>query len=91
MQLRVFYARNQTLIWRHFGPALTGAINQAGAVRSRASQRKATSDWMELEKQRGISITSTVLSFEVRAPPISIHYLSSEFYSSRYYRMHYHA
>lgn len=34
--------------------------------RSRASQRKATSDWMDLEKQRGISITSTVLSFEVR-------------------------
>jgi translation elongation factor EF-G len=46
---------------------------------------------MELEKQRGISITSTVLSFEVRPPPISIHYLSSEFYSSRYYQMPYHA
>mmetsp|Transcript_17651 Transcript_17651/g.23237 ORF Transcript_17651/g.23237 Transcript_17651/m.23237 type:complete len:609 (+) Transcript_17651:70-1896(+) len=41
-----------------------GAIQDAGAVRSRASQRKATSDWMELEKQRGISITSTVLSFD---------------------------
>ncbi len=33
-------------------------------MRSRSDQRKATSDWMELEKQRGISITSTVLSFE---------------------------
>ena len=41
-----------------------GAINQAGAVRSRASQRSAKSDWMEMEQQRGISITSTVLSFD---------------------------
>lgn len=40
-----------------------GAINQAGAVKSKRAQRKATSDWMELEKQRGISITSTVLQF----------------------------
>jgi peptide chain release factor 3 len=41
-------------------------LNGVGvSFRSRASQRKATSDWMELEKQRGISITSTVLSFEV--------------------------
>ena len=41
-----------------------GAIQQAGAVKARGNQRKATSDWMELEKQRGISITSTVLQFE---------------------------
>jgi peptide chain release factor 3 len=41
-----------------------GALQQAGAVRTRADQRAATSDWMELEQQRGISITSTVLSFE---------------------------
>ncbi len=40
-----------------------GAIHQAGAVKSKRAQRKATSDWMELEKQRGISITSTVLQF----------------------------
>ena len=33
-----------------------GAIQQAGAVKARGNQRKATSDWMELEKQRGISI-----------------------------------
>ena len=32
-----------------------GAIQQAGAVKARGNQRKATSDWMELEKQRGIS------------------------------------
>lgn len=41
-----------------------GAINLAGAVTSRKNQRAATSDWMELEKQRGISITSTVLQFD---------------------------
>jgi peptide chain release factor 3 len=43
-----------------------GAIQLAGAVTARKNQRKATSDWMELEKQRGISITSTVLQFEYR-------------------------
>lgn len=41
-----------------------GAIHQAGAVKARRAQRKATSDWMEMEQQRGISITSTVLQFE---------------------------
>jgi peptide chain release factor 3 len=41
-----------------------GAIQDAGAVKARAEQRKATSDWMEIEKQRGISVTSTVLSFD---------------------------
>ena len=41
-----------------------GAIQDAGAVKARADQRKATSDWMEIEKARGISVTSTVLSFE---------------------------
>lgn len=45
---------------------------QAGAVRSRSDQRKATSDWMELEKQRGISITSTVLSFEYNGNHINL-------------------
>jgi len=43
-----------------------GAIQLAGAVTARKNQRKATSDWMELEKQRGISITSTVLQFEYK-------------------------
>ena len=41
-----------------------GAIHEAGAVKARRTQRKATSDWMEMEQQRGISITSTVLQFE---------------------------
>ncbi|GAB5361371.1 hypothetical protein AAMO2058_000707800 [Amorphochlora amoebiformis] len=49
-----------------------GAIQSAGAVRARASQRKATSDWMELEKERGISITSTVLSFEYQDSRINL-------------------
>jgi peptide chain release factor 3 len=40
-----------------------GAIHEAGAVKARREQRHATSDWMEMEKQRGISITSTVLQF----------------------------
>ncbi|MBY0549011.1 MAG: peptide chain release factor 3 [Candidatus Obscuribacterales bacterium] len=43
-----------------------GAIEEAGAVKSKRAQRSATSDWMELEKQRGISITSTVLQFEYK-------------------------
>lgn len=41
-----------------------GAVQEAGAVRSRKTQRAATSDWMEMERQRGISVTSTVLQFE---------------------------
>ncbi|MCM1982759.1 peptide chain release factor 3 [Lyngbya confervoides] len=41
-----------------------GAIHEAGAVKARRSQRHATSDWMEMEQQRGISITSTVLQFD---------------------------
>lgn len=45
-----------------------GAIQDAGAVKARADQRKATSDWMEIEKQRGISVTSTVLSFQYSPP-----------------------
>ncbi len=41
-----------------------GAIEQAGAVRARKHQRLAVSDWMTMEQERGISITSTVLQFE---------------------------
>ncbi len=41
-----------------------GAIQLAGSVKARRNQRKATSDWMDMEKERGISITSTVLQFE---------------------------
>ncbi len=41
----------------------SGAVQEAGAVKSRKHARTATSDWMELEKERGISISSTVLHF----------------------------
>jgi peptide chain release factor 3 len=40
-----------------------GAIQFAGAVKGRKAARHATSDWMELEKQRGISVTSSVMQF----------------------------
>jgi peptide chain release factor 3 len=38
-------------------------------VKAKRAQRSATSDWMELEQQRGISITSTVLQFAYGATP----------------------
>ena len=41
-----------------------GAVEMAGAVRGRKAQRHATSDWMAIERERGISITSTALQFE---------------------------
>lgn len=41
----------------------SGAIDLAGSVRAKKDQRQTTSDWMELERQRGISVTSTVLPF----------------------------
>ena len=40
------------------------AIHLAGAVKDRKNQRATTSDWMELERQRGISVSSTVLQFD---------------------------
>ena len=41
-----------------------GAINMAGSVKGKATARHAVSDWMEIEKERGISVTSSVLQFE---------------------------
>lgn len=41
-----------------------GAIHLAGAVRAKGAQRNTTSDWMEIERQRGISISTSVLQFE---------------------------
>lgn len=41
-----------------------GAINTAGSVKGKKTARHAVSDWMEIEKQRGISVTSSVLQFE---------------------------
>jgi peptide chain release factor 3 len=50
----------EKLLW--FGKA----IQMAGAVRARKADRHAVSDWMELEKQRGISVTSSVMQFPYR-------------------------
>jgi peptide chain release factor 3 len=49
-----------------------GAINEAGAVKARRASKHATSDWMELEKQRGISITSTAMQFEYQGYQINL-------------------
>lgn len=49
-----------------------GAIHLAGAVRAKANQRHTTSDWMEIEKQRGISISSSVLQFEYNRIQINL-------------------
>jgi len=49
-----------------------GALNLAGSVTARKNQRATTSDWMELEKQRGISVSSTVLQFEYKDCVVNI-------------------
>jgi len=49
-----------------------GAIQMAGNVKARKSGRHATSDWMELEKQRGISVTSSVMQFEYDGKMINL-------------------
>ena len=41
-----------------------GAIQLAGAVKARGDQRRARSDWMKVERERGISVTSSVMTFE---------------------------
>ncbi|MBK9595476.1 MAG: peptide chain release factor 3 [Rhodocyclales bacterium] len=49
-----------------------GAILMAGTVKSRKSARHATSDWMEVEKQRGISVTSSVMQFDYGGHTINL-------------------
>src|SRR6187401_857182 len=49
-----------------------GAIQMAGTVKGRKAARHATSDWMALEKQRGISITSSVMQFPFRERIINL-------------------
>src|SRR2546423_11361763 len=49
-----------------------GAIQLAGTVKARKSSRHATSDWMEIEKQRGISVTSSVMQFEYAGHTINL-------------------
>ena len=43
-----------------------GAIQLAGAVKSRKAARHATSDWMSIERERGISVTTSVMKFDYR-------------------------
>jgi peptide chain release factor 3 len=49
-----------------------GAIHLAGSVKARRAARHATSDWMELERQRGISVTSSVLQFQYRGYQVNL-------------------
>ncbi|GIW03940.1 MAG: peptide chain release factor 3 [Thermomicrobiales bacterium] len=49
-----------------------GAVNLAGSVTARKAQRKTASDWMALERERGISVTSTVLTFPYRGCHINL-------------------
>ncbi|MDU4960734.1 MAG: peptide chain release factor 3 [Sporomusaceae bacterium] len=49
-----------------------GAIRLAGSVKARKAQKHAVSDWMEIEKQRGISVTSSVLQFDYQGFRINI-------------------
>ncbi|MBR2527550.1 MAG: peptide chain release factor 3 [Blautia sp.] len=48
------------------------AINEAGSVKGKATMRHAVSDWMEIEKERGISVTSSVLQFHYEGKCINI-------------------
>ncbi len=49
-----------------------GAIRLAGAVKGRKAAKHATSDWMEIEKQRGISVTSSVMQFDYKGHKVNI-------------------
>jgi peptide chain release factor 3 len=49
-----------------------GAVQEAGAVRARAGRRRAASDWMSMEQERGISISSTVLQFPYRGCAVNL-------------------
>ena len=49
-----------------------GAIQQAGIVKGKKGARAAVSDWMEIEKQRGISVTSSVLQFRYNGYCVNI-------------------
>ena len=49
-----------------------GAIQIAGAVKSNKIKKTATSDWMEIEKQRGISVATSVMAFDYKGKKINI-------------------
>ena len=50
----------------------SGAIQLAGSVKGKKTDKHAVSDWMEIEKQRGISVTSSVMQFEYNGCCINI-------------------
>ena len=45
-----------------------GAIQLAGAVKAKGDRRRATSDWMKVERERGISVTTSVMTFDTLGP-----------------------
>lgn len=49
-----------------------GAVQEAGAVKAKGERRRATSDWMKIEQDRGISISSTALQFEYKGMQINL-------------------
>ena len=49
-----------------------GAIRDAGTVKGKKTGKYATSDWMEIEKQRGISVTSSVMQFDYNGARVNI-------------------
>src|SRR6201996_1960465 len=51
---------------------LGGVIREAGAVHGKAGTKKATSDWMTLEQQRGVSITSSVMQFDFKGLRVNL-------------------
>ena len=59
-----------------------GAINQAGSVKGKATAKHAVSDWMEIEKERGISVTSSVLQFNY-GDIVSISWIHRDIRTSR--------
>ncbi len=60
-----------------------GAINLAGSVKGKATARHAVSDWMEIEKERGISVTSSVLQSSTTADIASISWILPDIRTSR--------
>src|SRR3974377_1199518 len=49
-----------------------GAIQLAGEVKARGERRRVRSDWMEIERERGISVSSAVMSFEHQGLPLHL-------------------
>src|SRR6201992_2631185 len=64
-----------------------GAINLAGAVKARGDRRRATSDWMKVERERGISVTTSVMTFDYAKCTFNLrHTPAHEYFSEDTYR-----